>query len=462
MPAWWRTSRATAALYGFDEWSTPVFEDTRVFSRTLGDTSDVVTKEMYSFDDRGGDSVTLRPEGTAGICRALVTNGLTQSLPQKVFYAGPMFRYERPQKGRYRQFHQIGAELIGPAEPLADAEVIACGWDILSRLGIAADTVLEVNTLGDRPSRDAYRTALVGYFSEHRDALSSESRDRLERNPLRILDSQGPRPTGWSWRTRPPSRPPLSAEAAAFYAGVLEQLGRFGVPFRENPRIVRGLDYYNHTAFEFVTTRLGAQGTVMAGGRYDGPGGADGRPAHARGRLGRRDRAAVHAAGRCRGRAGRRRRHPGGRGGGGSGDRRAAAAAAGRGAGRDGISRQPEAPHGTRQPDRRPRRDHPRCRGSGTRRGAAEAAWTPACRRRWRSKASPPGCGELARRQAGPGGRPGGGTARPTDRRADRRHLRPVIRASCRSWNRSSPASATCGRRSGPRRRRRQCWPIRR
>ena len=186
------TSRATAALYGFDEWSTPVFEDTRVFSRTLGDTSDVVTKEMYSFDDRGGDSVTLRPEGTAGICRALVTNGLTQSLPQKVFYAGPMFRYERPQKGRYRQFHQIGAELIGPAEPLADAEVIACGWDILSRLGIAADTVLEVNTLGDRPSRDAYRTALVGYFSEHRDALSSESRDRLERNPLRILDSKDP------------------------------------------------------------------------------------------------------------------------------------------------------------------------------------------------------------------------------------------------------------------------------
>ena len=263
------TSRATAALYGFDEWSTPVFEDTRVFSRTLGDTSDVVTKEMYSFDDRGGDSVTLRPEGTAGICRALVTNGLTQSLPQKVFYAGPMFRYERPQKGRYRQFHQIGAELIGPAEPLADAEVIACGWDILSRLGIAADTVLEVNTLGDRPSRDAYRTALVGYFSKHRDALSSESRDRLERNPLRILDSKDPADRVVV-ADAPTIAPSLSVEAAAFYAGVLEQLGRFGVPFRENPRIVRGLDYYNHTAFEFVTTRLGAQGTVMAGGRYDG------------------------------------------------------------------------------------------------------------------------------------------------------------------------------------------------
>ena len=158
------TARATAALYGFDEWATPIFEDTRVFARTLGDTSDVVTKEMYSFDDRGGDSITLRPEGTAGICRALVTNGLTQSLPQKVFYAGPMFRYERPQKGRYRQFHQIGLELIGPPEPLADAEVIACGWDILGRLGVAQDTVLEVNTLGDRASRDAYRAALVTYF----------------------------------------------------------------------------------------------------------------------------------------------------------------------------------------------------------------------------------------------------------------------------------------------------------
>ncbi len=144
------TARRVAAVYGFDEWITPIFEDTRVFSRTLGETSDVVTKEMYTFDDRGGDSVTLRPEGTAGVCRALVTNGLTQILPQKVFYAGPMFRYERPQKGRYRQFHQIGTELIGPAEPLADAEVIACGWAILEALGVAADTVLELNTLGDK------------------------------------------------------------------------------------------------------------------------------------------------------------------------------------------------------------------------------------------------------------------------------------------------------------------------
>ncbi len=263
------TARITASVYGFDEWSTPIFEDTRVFARTLGDTSDVVTKEMYTFDDRGGDSVTLRPEGTAGICRALVTNGLTQSLPQKIFYAGPMFRYERPQKGRYRQFHQIGLELIGPPEPLADAEVIACGWDILSRLGIAHDTVLEVNTLGDRASRDAYRAALVAYFSDHKAALSAESQDRLERNPMRILDSKdkGDRAIV---ADAPTIAPHLTPEAAEFYAALLAHLARFGVPFRENPRIVRGLDYYNHTAFEFVTERLGAQGTVMAGGRYDG------------------------------------------------------------------------------------------------------------------------------------------------------------------------------------------------
>jgi histidyl-tRNA synthetase len=263
------TARATAALYGFDEWATPILEDTRVFSRTLGDTSDVVTKEMYSFEDRGGESITLRPEGTAGICRALVTNGLTQSLPQKVFYAGPMFRYERPQKGRYRQFHQIGAELIGPAEPLADAEVIACGWDILSRLGIAADTVLELNTLGDRASRDAYRTALVAYFAKHQDALSADSRERLERNPMRILDSKdaGDRAIVAG---APTIAPFLTTEAAAFYAALQGHLVRFGVPFRENPRIVRGLDYYNHTAFEFVTDKLGSQGTVMGGGRYDG------------------------------------------------------------------------------------------------------------------------------------------------------------------------------------------------
>jgi histidyl-tRNA synthetase len=263
------TARRVSATYGFDEWATPIFEDTRVFSRTLGDTSDVVTKEMYSFNDRGGDSITLRPEGTAGVCRALVTGGLTQSLPQKVFYAGPMFRYERPQKGRYRQFHQIGAELIGPSEPLADAEVIACGWDILVALGISAETVLELNTLGDLDSRVAYRAALVAYFNDHKSTLSEESLSRLERNPMRILDSKddGDRRLV---ADAPTIAPYLTEAAASFYAKLQDHLTRMGVPFRENPRIVRGLDYYSHTAFEFVTTALGAQGTVMAGGRYDG------------------------------------------------------------------------------------------------------------------------------------------------------------------------------------------------
>ena len=263
------TARRVAATYGFDEWAVPMFEDTRVFSRSLGETSDVVMKEMYTFDDRGGDSITLRPEATAGICRALVSNGLTQSLPQKVFCAGPMFRYERPQKGRYRQFHQIDVELIGPGEPLADAEVIACGRDVLAALGVADDTELELNTLGDRESRDAYRHALVAYFTAHRGELSQDSLIRLERNPMRILDSKdegdkrvvADAPTIERYLTEP---------AAAFYARLKEHLTRFGVEFRENPRIVRGLDYYGHTAFEFVTTRLGAQGTVLAGGRYDG------------------------------------------------------------------------------------------------------------------------------------------------------------------------------------------------
>ncbi|MSP03199.1 MAG: histidine--tRNA ligase [Acetobacteraceae bacterium] len=263
------TARHVSGCYGFEEWITPIFEDTRVFSRTLGETSDVVTKEMYTFEDRGGDSITLRPEATAGVCRALVTNGLTQSLPRKVFCSGPMFRYERPQKGRYRQFHQIDIELIGPSEPLADAEVIACGWNILKALGVHADTVLELNTLGDQDSRAAYREALVEYFTAHKGGLSPDSLVRLERNPMRILDSKEEQDRKIV-AGAPTIQPHLTEAAAAFYTKVQEYLTRFGVPFRENPRIVRGLDYYSHTAFEFVTSKLGSQGTVMAGGRYDG------------------------------------------------------------------------------------------------------------------------------------------------------------------------------------------------
>ncbi|MGI4977514.1 MAG: histidine--tRNA ligase [Janthinobacterium lividum] len=262
-------ARRVAGLYGLDEWQTPIFEAEQVFLRTLGDTSDVVTKEMYSFDDRGGDRLTLRPEGTAGICRALVSNGLTQSLPQKVFYAGPMFRYERPQKGRFRQFHQVGAEWIGAAEPMADAEAIACGRDVLRALGVEQGVVLELNTLGDAESRAAYRAALVAYLEERRAELSAESALRLERNPMRVLDSKddGDRRVV---ADAPVIGPHLTEPARAFFDAVRRGLDRFGVEFRENPRIVRGLDYYSHTAFEFVTERLGAQGTVLAGGRYDG------------------------------------------------------------------------------------------------------------------------------------------------------------------------------------------------
>ncbi|UFN50121.1 histidine--tRNA ligase [Roseomonas sp. OT10] len=263
-------ARQVAALYGFEEWATPIVEDTRVFSRSLGETSDVVSKEMYTFQDRGGDSITLRPEGTAGVCRALVSNGLTQgNLPRKVFYAGPMFRYERPQKGRYRQFHQIGAEVLGAAEPLSDAEVIACGWHILTELGISDGTVLEINTLGDAQSRDAHRAALVAHLSAHREKLSPDSQVRLEKNPLRILDSkdEGDRALV---ADAPSIHDHLTPAARAHYDAVRRHLDVFAVPYRVNPRIVRGLDYYSHTAFEFVTDRLGAQGTVMAGGRYDG------------------------------------------------------------------------------------------------------------------------------------------------------------------------------------------------
>ncbi len=263
------TARRVAYAYGFDEWQTPIFEPTDLYARSLGDTSDVVTKEMYTFADRGGDTLTLRPEGTAGICRALVTNGLTQSLPQRVFYAGPMFRYERPQKGRFRQFHQIGVELIGPAEPLADAETIACGRDILAALGLARHVTLELNTLGDTESRTAWRQALIAHFTRHRDALSDESSTRLERNPLRILDSKDPRD-----RARVADAPTIHAHlndaSKSFWDQLREHLATLGVAFVENPNIVRGLDYYSHTAFEFTTEALGAQGTVLAGGRYDG------------------------------------------------------------------------------------------------------------------------------------------------------------------------------------------------
>jgi histidyl-tRNA synthetase len=263
------TARAVAGLYGFVEMATPVFEFTEVFARPIGEHTDIVAKEMYTFTDRGGEEVTLRPENTAGVVRAVLSNGLVQSTPLKFFYSGPMFRYERPQKGRFRQFHQIGVELIGVAQPQADIEVIASGRRILDALGIGDRVVLELNTLGDIESRGAYRDALVSYFLARASELSEDSQRRLERNPLRILDSKEEADRRVA-QDAPVFADYLNAESRHFFDRVRAGLDRLGIIYRLNPRLVRGLDYYTHTAFEFVTADLGAQGTVMGGGRYDG------------------------------------------------------------------------------------------------------------------------------------------------------------------------------------------------
>ena len=256
-------------LYRFRRAEMPVFEKTSVFSRSLGETTDVVSKEMYSFDDRGGESLTLRPEFTAGIARAYLTDGWQQFAPVKIATHGPLFRYERPQKGRYRQFHQIDAEVIGSAEPQADVELLVMADHLLHELGIADGVTLQLNTLGDGASRDAWRAALVEYFRAHRADLSEDSQDRLERNPLRILDSKDPRDKPFT-ADAPKIDDYLSAEAQDFFAAVTGGLDASGVAWTRAPALVRGLDYYRHTAFEFVTDRLGAQGTVLGGGRYDG------------------------------------------------------------------------------------------------------------------------------------------------------------------------------------------------
>jgi histidyl-tRNA synthetase len=263
------TARRVAERYGFEEMATPIFEFTEVFERPIGETTDIVSKEMYSFTDRGGENITLRPENTAGVVRAVLSNALTQSTPLKFFYSGPMFRYERPQKGRFRQFHQIGVELIGVAQPQADIEVIAAGARILAELGILERTELELNTLGDTASRQAYRAALVAYYDNHLADLSEDSRRRLERNPLRILDSKDQGDIRVN-QGAPPYSDYLNEASRDFFAAVRRGLDAIGIAYRNSPKLVRGLDYYCHTAFEFVTSDLGAQGTVMGGGRYDG------------------------------------------------------------------------------------------------------------------------------------------------------------------------------------------------
>ncbi len=256
-------------LYGFKRVEVPVVEPTAVFARSLGETTDVVSKEMYSFDDRGGESITLRPEFTAGICRAFLTEGWQQFAPLKLATHGPLFRYERPQKGRYRQFHQIDSEIIGAAEPAADVELLVFADQLLRELGISDGVTLHLNTLGDAGTRSAWRAALIEYFSDHRADLSDDSRERLEKNPLRILDSKDPRDRPIA-DAAPDIDTFITDEARDFFGSVTEGLSAAGVAWTRDSRLVRGLDYYRHTAFEFVTDRLGAQGTVLGGGRYDG------------------------------------------------------------------------------------------------------------------------------------------------------------------------------------------------
>jgi len=256
-------------LYGFNRVETPVFEATAVFSRSLGETTDVVSKEMYTFEDRGGDSLTLRPEFTAGIARAYLTEGWQQYAPLKVATHGPLFRYERPQKGRFRQFHQLDAEILGAGEPAADVELLAFADQLLHELGVADGVTLQLNTLGDSATREAWRQALIAHFEDARDALSEESVERLAKNPLRILDSKDPRDRPIA-DSAPGIDAHMSLEAGQFFEAVTRGLDASGVKWTRNPHLVRGLDYYRHTAFEFVTDRLGAQGTVLGGGRYDG------------------------------------------------------------------------------------------------------------------------------------------------------------------------------------------------
>ena len=253
---------------GFGEIRTPLLERTDLFCRGIGEATDVVGKEMYSFLDRGKRSCTLRPEGTASVVRASIQHGLLSQGAQKLWYAGPMFRYERPQAGRQRQFHQIGVEWLGAESPRSDVEVIALAWDLLEALGIGG-LELELNSLGSSEDRQAYREALLSWLEQRSDALDEDSRARLSINPLRILDSKNPS-TQALLENAPTLVDALSSESRERFERVQSGLSALGIPYRLNPRLVRGLDYYSHTAFEITSDQLGAQATVCGGGRYDG------------------------------------------------------------------------------------------------------------------------------------------------------------------------------------------------
>lgn len=263
------TARNLSKSYGASEIHTPIFEHSGVFKRTLGENSDIVHKEMYSFNDRSDNELTLRPEGTAPIVRAVLSNSLTQSLPLKLFYAGPMFRYERPQKGRQRQFHQWGFEVFGVQNPNIDIELLSFAWTYFEKLGLKDKISLEINSIGDKESRDSYKAALVDFYNLHKESLSEDSLRRLTQNPLRILDSKDKGDKEIN-KGAPDIDDYLNDTSRGYYDKITNGLDALGLAYTKNSRLVRGLDYYNHVVFEFKAEGLGSQDAVLSGGRYDG------------------------------------------------------------------------------------------------------------------------------------------------------------------------------------------------
>ncbi|MFP5439970.1 MAG: histidine--tRNA ligase [Gammaproteobacteria bacterium] len=271
-PLWRQLEKTVAGVldaYGYQQIRLPILESTDLFKRSIGEVTDIVEKEMYTFADRNGDSLSLRPEGTAGCVRAGEEHGLFFNQVQRLWYAGPMFRHERPQKGRYRQFHQIGVEAFGMTGPDIDAEIILMTARMWKALGLASQVTLQVNSLGTSESRANYRAALVDFLRARIDQLDDDSKRRLETNPLRVLDSKDPK-TQAALAGAPSLFSYLDNESLAHFERLCALLDAAGVRYERNDRLVRGLDYYNRTVFEWVTTALGAQGTVCAGGRYDG------------------------------------------------------------------------------------------------------------------------------------------------------------------------------------------------
>ena len=257
-----------SALYGFKPMATPIFEFSSVFKKTLGESSDIVTKEMYTFNDKGNEEITLRPEGTAGIVRAIISNGLSHEMPFKAFYNGPMFRYERPQKGRLRQFHQIGIELLGTKSEQADIEIIACANNLIKLLNIDKSSTLHINSLGNIAERKNYIEELLVYLKDFKHKLSIDSKNRFKNNPLRILDSKSEEDIEII-KKAPKLIDYLELESTDNFNKVLEGLTNLDIPYKINHKLVRGLDYYNNTTFEFITDKLGSQSAILAGGRYD-------------------------------------------------------------------------------------------------------------------------------------------------------------------------------------------------